>query len=570
MLERLYIRGFKLVEEAEMEPGPGLNVFSGETGAGKSMVLGALDLVLGGRADYSFVGESGEAVVECAFSPPFPREVSRILEEEGIPRLHDEPLVLRRVLSASGRSRCRVNGASVLLGVMRRLGEALVDVCGQNEHQSLRRPGMQAAVLDAFASERTGPLLERVGELVERRKELHARIEELGSAAGNRLVELDNVRYQLAEIESLAPSPEDYAEVEARWRLIDDVGRLRELTSEVYRVLDTDSEHSPHALLKSVWSAFEELAELDETAAGAFEKYCSALVSLEESASDLSRWMESLEFDEAEAMEVRRRYDAYARLMHKYGVDAEGLTTLLESLRGRLDELENLDARVEQLRSRVEKLEEELIPLVRSLSEARRKAASELGEAVTGVAASLGMAGARFEVRVEPRRASEGERSERVLVVDGRPCLLSVRGVDSVAFLFSANPGIEPQPLGRAASGGELSRVMLALKDVLAASSGIPTVVFDEIDAGVGGRTAVAVAGRLRSLAESVQCLCITHLPQIAAAAGTHFVVEKDGGRVSVRRIDGDERVEELARMLGGASGAYEHARELLRSGCGG
>ncbi len=550
MLRELRIRNFAVIDDVRLDLGPGLNALTGETGAGKSIVVGALSLLLGERASTEDV-RAGEdrALVEAAFDVAGREPVLRRCEEAGI-EVEDGWLVLRREVQREGRNRAWANGSPATAGLVWDLGSELVELHGQHEHQVLLRPREQRRILDAFAGagELAADVARAHDELADAREEL----EELKRRAREARERADWLRFKVEEIEEadLEPGEEDELQAEAR-RLenSEDLttlsGRLQE---EIYA-----GDGSIVERLGSLGRDLDRLVDLDPDAAELRDLFASARAELEELGRRLAAYHDDVDHDPARLERIRERLDEIYRLERKYGETVEEVLEAGRRAREELETLETADRRQEELSARVEELREELIERAERLGERRREAAGELEEAVEPLLEELGMEGGRFEVALEPL-----ERPGR-------------HGAERVEFRVSLNPGFEPGPLDRIASGGELSRVMLALKTVLVRVDDVPSLVFDEIDAGVGGQVAHRVAEKLAAVAREHQVFVITHLPQIAARADAHWRVEKeaaDGRAVTrVRRMEGEGRVEEVARMLGGdpQSGlSRDHARELL------
>lgn len=551
MLTELRIRDYAVVDDLTLTLEPGLNVLTGETGAGKSIIVGALSLLLGERASASVVRVGAErATVEAAFDVSELTAVRAKLEELGF-RAEDDLLILRREVAAEGRNRAWVNGSPATATVVGELGNTLVDLHGQHEHQTLLRAADQRDMLDAFAGAeeeaRRVARLHREAEAL--RGELEAR------EARRRDVEsrADFLRFQLAEIDEarLSPGEDDALEAEAGRhehaeelvRGADGAGqalyagddalsdRLDEIRHRIRDLARVDPELGRHA------DALEEAYHLVADAGRALGDYASAV-----------------DHDPVRLEEVRRRLDKIFRLKRKYGPELADVLETAQRVRTELADLEAADHDVAALEAKIRSVEAERAGVAAVLTRKRETSADELGMQVTEALPALGLKGGTFQVRLTPY---------------GK---VSAGGAEGVEFLVSPNPGFDPMPLARIASGGELSRVMLALKAILADVDHVPVLVFDEIDAGIGGAVGVAVADKLHQVAERHQVFVVTHLAQVASRARQHLLVEKgvDDTRVtstSVRALDGEDRVAEVARMLGGDPGSStsrEHARELL------
>lgn len=553
VLRELRVRDYAVIDEARLELGPGLNVLSGETGAGKSILVGALSLLLGERADTDVVRAGKEsAVVEAVFDVSGRDEIRERCREAGLD-VDDGWLILRRELQREGRNRVWANGSPTTVSLAGELGSDLVDLHGQHEHQALLRRADQRRILDAYAG--AGERADRVEELYRERQELLERAEQLRQEADDLDERADYLRFKADEIEEAELEPGEQQELEDEARRLSNSEELISLSGELYREL-YGSENSLVDRLGQLRRSISELADID-TGAGEFtELYETGLHSLQELGRRLGEYQGSVDHDPARLDAIRSRLDEIYRLQRKYGETIEEVLAEGREARGELDRLERSDEEIEALEARAAEIREELASAADELTRARREAAGRLEDEITEILPGLGMEEGRFQLHFE-------ERDEP-----------GPHGAEAVEFRVTLNAGFDPGPLSRIASGGELSRVMLALKTVLADVDEIPCLVFDEIDAGVGGEVAHKVAERLGSVADRHQVFVITHLPQIAARADAHYRVEKSqsGGRAAtrVRLLEGDERVSEVARMLGGDPGSEvsrRHARELLETG---
>ncbi|HHL40827.1 MAG TPA: DNA repair protein RecN [Deltaproteobacteria bacterium] len=552
MLLELRIRDIAIIDELSVEPVRGLNVFTGETGAGKSIIIDALALVLGARASTDLI-RSGcdEAVVEALFDAAGDGGVAAVLEEAGI-EAADE-LVVKRVLTRSGRNRVYVNGSMTSLAVLSALSARLVDILGQSEHQRLTRAEEHMGLLDGYGG--LGAAAERMARLWDELADACGRLERLRAEAAARAGREELLRFQRDEIEAAALSPGEDDELEAQRRRLASAERLASMSGEAESVLYSQS-GAVVEKIGAVVRALSEMERIDPALEEVRKGLESALYAVEDAAAFLRDYASTVEADPARLDEVQGRLDLIGRLKRKYGAAIEDILERKAAIEAELEGLEETDGRVAELDRRVAEARSAALEAAGELSKARRAAAARLEESLVGEMADLGMEGCAFRVEI-----------------DSDPSRLSASGVDRVRFLIATNAGEELKPLDRVASGGELSRIMLAMKRLGAAGS-VPTLVFDEVDAGIGGTTARAVGGKLREVADAGgrQVLCITHLPQIAALADRHFCVSKGrrpSGRTvtTVEVVTGERRVEALARMLGGArtSGAVmDHARELI------
>lgn len=552
ILTELRVRDYAVIEDVRIELGPGLNVLTGETGAGKSILVGALSLLLGERASSNVVrAEEQRAVVEGSFDVAG-RDgvVGRAREAGHTPE--DGWLILRREVQREGRNRVWINGSRATVSLAGELGSDLVDLHGQHEHQALLERANQRRILDAFAGARD--LAERVSrfhrewrESLEAIRSVRRRAEELAERE-------DHLRFKLEEIEDAELEPGEDERLEAEANRLSHSEELLSLSSRLYRAIYADDD-SVVDRLATLGRSIQELARIDPSARELVELGEEGRQILQELGRRLGTYREDVDHDPSRLERIRSRLDDIYRLERKYGGSIEAVLAESEEAEEALHHLERVEDEMAELERRASELRESWGSAARELTERRRQAADRLEEAVTRILPDLGLADGRFRIALRAREEP------------------SAHGAEEIEFLVTLNPGFEPGPLGRIASGGELSRVMLALKTVLAEVDEIPCLVFDEIDAGVGGEVAHQVAQRLEDVAARHQVFVITHLPQIAARADTHFRVEKSSGSkraaTRVRRLEGEDRVEEVSRMLGGdpqSDVSREHARELLTS----
>lgn len=568
MLVELHIRDFAVIDRLHISFRPGLNVLTGETGAGKSIVVDALQTVLGGRARSDLVRAGQEAAcVEAVFelSPASP--IRAVLEEMHVLDEEDpNTLLLRRDVFGNGRSRCRINGHPVTVAQLAAVGQQLVDIHGQHDHQSLTRARTQLDLLDAFGGSRLLELREQFADKWRRLSAARRELDQLMANERERARRIDLLRFQVDEIDAAALSSEEEEELEARRRRLQNLERLQSETARLYAALHEGADGAPAAadVLADGAHSVQALARLDPQLGEAAKLLEAAAVQVREAAGLLRRYGDQLEADPAALEEVHQRLAVIGEMKRKYGATVAEVLAFADQLRAELQTLLDGETRTEQLSADVVELEREAAALAERLSSARQEAAAALQRAVSAELEGLYMGPGRFVVQLE-RAPAEGGLS----VGDGR-WAAGETGIDRVEFLLSANPGEPPRPLARIASGGELSRVALAVKRVLASVDSVPTLVFDEVDAGIGGRTAQAVAQRLRAVAATRQVISVTHLAQIATVADHHLLVVKTDHQqrtsVSVQPLEGQDRVEEIARMLAGVltESTLDHARELL------
>jgi DNA repair protein RecN (Recombination protein N) len=562
MLDELRVENLLLMERAELRMAPGLNVVTGETGAGKTLLAHALDLLLGGKARHGIVREgAAEAYVEGVFSMPAG------IEPDLAERLPDgaEEIVLARRVWPDGRTRAYVCGRSATVADLRELGGRLLAFYGQHEHRKLMLAAAQLEILDAHCGAAQLTLRGRIAETYETARRIEERVQELHGISGARDRELDLVAFELEEIEAVAPTEEEENELTL------DRERLRHLETLLQAAVAGAEAIAPEVgtgvaeLMSAAGQQLEQAAAIDPVLAPLAERLQALRFEAEDLGGELKGYLEGIDVAPGRLEEVEERLALFARLQRKHGGSVADVLAHAERCRVRRDELANADLALEEAAGELASVRAELEQLAGKLTKNRRAAAGRLASAVRSRLAELAMPDAVFEVDVRPRADGCGPR-----------------GADAVEFSIAPNAGLPAGPLREVASGGELSRVMLALLSVAHGGAEAvpgdpeqaqPLLVFDEIDAGIGGHTARAVGEHLRQLATGRQVLCITHLPQVAALGARHFTIVKDGSavpaRTTVSLLKDDELVGELVRMLGAGDGdraASQHARQLLRA----
>ena len=558
LLTNLHIRNLAVVAELEIEFGPGLNTITGETGAGKSLILGALQLLLGERASPSVIRQgAGQCEIAALFaaSPAYAelqQSLRAFLGDQGIAGGSDaDGLLLRRVITASG-SRHYINGTAVPLQQLRQLGEWLVDIHGPHDHQSLLQPRCQLLLLDEFAGlpAEAESCRRAMAAAEDARARLAARQQEHLSAE-----QAERVRFQLAEIDGAEPQEGEDEELNARHRVVANRRRLLELSAQLAQGLAL-AENSVADQLRVLLRLAQGIEEIDAAAGARFrERLEGAVETAEELGSDLTGYQENLELDEQELTRLEERIGVLQKLKRKYGPGLADVRRHAETLRAQLAQMEERGEQVTQLAAEVAALAAAHLACCTRLSVGRHAAANRLAGAITDKLQRLGFAQGLFAVKLSA--AEPGPR-----------------GADQIEFCFAPNPGERLLPLRQIASSGEIARVMLAVKTILSTADRVPILVFDEVDANVGGRVAVMVADELHAIADRHQVFCITHLPQIAAAGSCHYRVSKhiaDGRTLTdMQRLDAKGREAEITRMLGAeeeSATARRHAREMLARG---
>lgn len=549
MLTHLLVKDLAIVSYLELDLRSGLTALTGETGAGKSILVDALGLALGDRSDPGLIRPDCERAEVCAtFDLHRLPRARQWLEDNALEEGRE--CLVRRLVAPEGRSRTFVNGRPSTLQQLQGLGEHLVDIHGQHAHQSLLRPAQQRGLIDEYAGARD--LAQRVGELFRRFREASSRLDRLRGAQTDREARLGLLRYQLEELERLDLRGEELTELDQEQRRLRAIGRLQEVSA---RLVDRLYEGEPaiYQELGQGLAQIDELIGLDPRLGEARELLEGSLIQVQEAAASLRGYLDTLELDPVRLEQVEQRLAQVYDTARKYRLPPQQLPERLAELRGDLADLEQADVQLGQLEGEVETLRNELLDQARRLSGCRQEAALRLSETVTHSMQTLGMAGGRFAVEIKALEEP------------------NAGGLDQISFLVSANPGQPVQSLAKVASGGELSRISLAIQVATAECGQVPTLIFDEVDVGIGGGVAEIVGQLLRRLGHSRQVLCVTHLPQVAAQAHQHLRVRKyaeaERTFAEIKTLSAEERVGEIARMLGGreiTKKTLAHAREMI------
>jgi DNA repair protein RecN (Recombination protein N) len=560
MLRELHISNLAVIADVRIELDPGLNCFTGSTGAGKSLVIGALQVLLGLRSAAEMMRPGvDEARISGVFEIHNPKLLAEVEKITDVQVTADGgELLLTRRLYASGRSSVSINGNPITLGMLKQLAEALVDVHGQHDHQYLLKPSNQIDVLDQFAG--LWPLREKYHDVYERLSSTRQQLQELDANRNLREQQLELYRFQAHEIDNAQLDAAEYEELEARSSLLRNLEKLKKETGSVYAAL-YEADGAILERLKMMTAVLGDLAALDIGLKDIATAVRDATLSLEESAFDLSRYLDKLDIDPGELAEVEDRLNTINRILNKYGRTMDDALSHRKELAQKIGELERATVDLSSLQKQIAPLVTEVTTLGKQLSEKRQAAAKKLAPSIEKQLAELGMEKAKFTIEFMPAAKETAAQ------------LPGPSGFDVIEFIAQTNPGQTPQPLRKIASGGELSRIMLGLKGILAQSDRISVLVFDEIDANVGGRLGSIIGNKLRGLAEHHQVLCITHLPQIASYADRHLTVRKsitgNQTETTVRVMNGDERLQELAEMSGGprvTETTRAQAKELLEA----
>ncbi len=551
MLVSLHIRDFAIIDELEVELHPGMTALTGETGAGKSILLDALGLLLGDRADAGVVRHGAErADLSASFDISALAAARQWLETRSLDL--DDACQLRRVIAREGRSRAYINGSSVPLQLLRELGEHLVDIHGQHEHQSLMKRDLQRQLLDRHGKH--GNTLDKLASLHREWKHVQEDIDAIVGSGNDRDSRLEFLRFQRQELDELAPQAGEAETLHQELARLSHAGQLLETCATHSEAL-YDADRSAHDLLGQAVNDLAPLTTIDPALKEASELFNNALIQLEEGVNLLRDYRDRVELDPQRQQEVEQRLDALHKVAAKHRIETETLPDFHQRLVAELEQLEQSDQRLDALEQQRQSLENDYRKTADKLHKQRVKTARQLSQQVSEAMQSLGMHGGQLRIEVDKSPSDQ----------------LSPLGSDRISFLVSANPGQPPAPLAKVASGGELSRISLAIQVIASEASDIPTLIFDEVDSGVGGAVADTVGQQLKTLGEHRQVLCVTHLPQVASQAHQHLQVSKLTGdkttRTHIRALDTEERVEEIARMLGGqkiTKATRDHAQEML------
>lgn len=563
MLAFLKVKNIALIDEIEIEFGEGLNLLTGETGSGKSIIVDSLGALTGERVTSELIKDGQQsAQIEGLFLIRSTAALHKIFDETGIEleSTDDIELIVRRELSNAGKNRIFINNQLVTQAVLKRIGSFLVAIHGQGEHAALFEPANHLEILDQFAD--LGKERREVGEAYGKLSEARSDLLKLKTSEAEKLQLLDVLRFQINEIKTVGLMADEDVELGEEKRRLNNVEKLTSLSQEAYALLYENTE-STVATLEKAARKIDDLTEYESKFAEYTESIKTAIAVIEDLAITARDYRNHLEFSPERLEEIESRLAEIARLTRKYGGSIESVLLHLKDCEERLDNIEMADLREKELRDRLKLIRQEYLKTADVIHQKRVAAAAKFEKAVETNLKTVALEKARFAVQIETpgKDELEGDGFEK----------LSAKGIDSVEFYFSANVGESPKPLARVASGGEASRLMLILKTTAGTKDKEATTVFDEIDAGIGGRVAEAVGLKLKTLAKTQQVLCVTHQPQVASQADRHFLIEKTMAKsrttIAVRELNEPERIEEIARMLAGetiTNAARENAREMI------
>ena len=550
MLNHIRIRNFAIIDHLDLDFRDKLTALTGETGAGKSILLGALGLLLGDRADSDSIrAGASKAEISAEFDISKLKDVQNWLKDKELESEND--CLIRRRLGSDGRSRAFINGSAVPLQDMRQLGEMLVDIHGQHEHQSLMKPEMQRQLLDDFASHKK--LLADVKSTHDEWSKQTQKLSDLQTASKDKNDRIDLLRYQVNELDELSLVSGEITTLQHEHQMLANADQLREDSLSALTKLYDSDDNSVHSQISQQTNKIQALLSADDSLTPAFEMLSEAMVQIEETASLLRDYNDNLNSDPQRFNEVETRLGIIHDLSRKHHVEAEQLIPLHEKLVEELSELDNADANLSYLEQEVNNLADKYSQLTEKLTASRTKTANKLNKEISSSMQTLGMAGGRFEIQLTSKEPS-------------------ANGVDQIEYMVATNTDQPFKALAKTASGGELARISLAIQMITATQGRIPTLIFDEVDSGVGGGIAEIVGKHLRALGESRQVFCITHLPQVASQAHYHMQVQKNNDgketRTQIVSLEQEQRVDEISRMLGGVEITHqtiEHAKDMLQ-----
>ncbi len=545
MLEELTIKNIAVIDKLHVDIKKGLSVLTGETGAGKSIIIDSINMILGERANKELIRNGcDKAEVEAVFG--LTNEVKELLFNEDID-CDDDTVIISRKITADGKSTARINGCAVTLSTLRNVADLLVNIHGQHDNQALLTPAKHIGFLDSFAKCEKELLLYK--DLYQKRLELKKKLDSLNTDDTRREERIDLLSYQVNEIEMAKLEPGEEEELIKTRDILSRAEEIKEASQMAYGMLYENDEGSAYDLISSALKAIEGITDVSEAVSKAYDVISEAMYSIEDSAREVRDFADGVDFDPQALDEAEERLDLISKLKRKYGGTVEAVIEYCKNARAELDTMENSDRYRMELEADLTENTKEIELASQELTQKRKACAEVLSREIETALHELNMEKARFSVAVTPKE-------------------YGADGADNVEFLISPNPGEDLKPLSRIASGGELSRVMLAIKSILAKVDGVETLIFDEIDTGVSGSAAQKIAEKLKVIAETSQVICITHLPQLAVVADNHLLIEKntegDMASTTLTELDKDGRINEVARIVGGGDVGLEYARKML------
>jgi DNA repair protein RecN (Recombination protein N) len=566
MLKALLVKDYALIESINIEFGKGLNIITGETGAGKSILIDAMGLLLGERASTEVIRKgASKSYVEGIFDITNNKKIDALLEENEIEPLPE--LILRREISTKGSNRCFINDTPVSLSIIKNVGNLMVDLHGQHEHQSLLRKETHIDFLDEFGNYRD--LTENYKKLYSELQNLLRELKILTEKESSLREKKDFYSFQIKEIDSVSPAEDEEEKLIEELRILENSEKLASTTSSVYSLIYED-ENSVYDSITKIKNELEELTAIDKSFGESFGECENAIALINDIAEFVRNYKSKIDVDPAEVNRKRDRLGTINLVKKKYGGTVKAVLEYRNKIGAEFDLAENFSEKISSFEKQIGYLREQCGKTADNISKKRNQASSSINKEVKEVLADLGIPDSKFDVKITQNKSASGEE---YITVKGNKYSYTSKGIDEVEFYISTNVGEDLKPLAKVASGGEVSRIMLALKTILAKNDKFPLLIFDEIDTGVSGRIAQKVGKALKSLANFYQVISITHLPQIAGLADHHFIVEKNtnDGRVvsSIKQLNEKERVREVAKLMSGENvteASLEGARELINS----
>jgi DNA repair protein RecN (Recombination protein N) len=564
MLKSLYIKDYAIIEKIEVEFGKGLNIITGETGAGKTILIDAMSLLLGERASTESVRKSAEkAIVEGIFEVEKNKKAGQLLKQNEIE--FQSELIVRREISLKGSNRCFINDSPVPLNIIKELGDILVDLHGQHEHQSLLKKETHVEYLDTcFESE---DLLRTYHWIYSNLIKLGSELNSLKEKEKSIKEKKDLYEFQLKEIDSVSPEEDEEEKLNSELNILENSEKLQQLTSQIYNNL-YESEGSVYDSLTKIKNEFDELVKIDKNFSDYVKEFDSVILTINEMSNNIRSYSVKIEFDPGRLEEIRERLGAISLLKKKYGGSVKSILEHRKRAGEEYDLIENYSGKISEYENKINAVKENCGSTAFNLSLKRKEAAKKVEKDIVALLKQLGIPDAKFEIKIVQMPASG---AEDFILVKGKPFKFNSSGYDEIEFYISTNRGEDTKPLVKVASGGEISRIMLALKSILAKNDKLPLLIFDEIDTGISGSIAQKVGQAIKLLASYHQVIAITHLPQISGLADHHYAVEKvvsDGRTTSrIKKLNDEERVYEVAKLLSGENltdASIKSARELL------
>ena len=563
MLQELHIKNFAIIDEIGVEFNPGLNILTGETGAGKSIIIGALGLILGEKTDVSLI-RTGEdsAYVEAMFDLSREEDIRKKIEGLGID-ISDGEMIIKRTISSSGKGKSYINGNMITLSILREIGNTLVDIHGQHDHQRLLQPENQVGLLDSYAG--ITHLRKKFTEMFLSLQDMTKELENLAQRERESIQKGDLIRFQIREIDNANLIPEEEEKLKRQREILLNAERLYSVSRNGYDLLYS-SEGSIIERLNDIIKDITRIVEIDNSLKKSIEEGQSVIFQLEDIASGLRDYSEKIEADPERLSQIEDRISEIDSLKRKYGSTMEEVLDFRKEIETELQDISSSGERIKKLQSDIKDLKQRLRDLAIEITGKREEAAKRLQYDIVRELHELNMTGVRFRVNFTYESDEKG-----FIEYEGKRVRLNHHGIGNIEFLFSPNLGEKEKPLSKIASGGELSRVMLAIKNILSKQDNVLTLIFDEVDSGIGGKVADMVGIKLKNISEGRQVFCITHLPQIASRADAHFSIEKgivkERIQTEIKKLNIDERIEEIARMLGGkviTKTTRTHAKEMI------